>query len=98
MATQEKPQPGTQPAEDMFGRPTSPRPSEPEARPREASPGEGAGNAPRKAADEDEAEDEDEEEDPSRGGIDDIPDGDGPRSDRGTNPLPDVYWTSYPGD
>ncbi|SEU23178.1 hypothetical protein [Stigmatella erecta] len=94
MATQEKPQPGTQPAEDMFGRPTSPRHPEPEARPREAAPGEGGERTPRKAAD----ENEDGEEDPSHGGIDDIPDGDGPRSDRGTNPLPDVYWTSYPGD
>jgi hypothetical protein len=95
MATQDKKQPVTQPAEDMFGRPTSPRSAETEARPREASPGEGGG-APRKAAQED--ENEDDEEDPSHGGIDDIPDGDGPRSDRGTNPLPDVYWTSYPGD
>ncbi|MCE9668300.1 hypothetical protein LY474_10790 [Myxococcus stipitatus] len=29
--------------------------------------------------------------------LDDIPDGDGPRSDAGTNPLPDHYWTAYPG-
>jgi len=29
--------------------------------------------------------------------LDDIPDGDGPRSDAGTNPLPDLYWTAYPG-
>jgi hypothetical protein len=26
-----------------------------------------------------------------------LSDGDGPRSDRGTNPLPDVYWSAYPG-
>ncbi|WP_338872756.1 hypothetical protein [Myxococcus stipitatus] len=29
--------------------------------------------------------------------LDDIPDGDGPRSDAGTNPLPDLYWTAFPG-
>jgi hypothetical protein len=93
MATQEEKQPGTQPAEDMFGRPTGPRHTEPEARPREAGPGQDTVKAPRKAAE----ENEEDEEDPRRGGINDIPDGDGPRSDRGTNPLPDVYWTSYPG-
>lgn len=30
-------------------------------------------------------------------GVDEIPDGDGPRSDRGTNPLPDTYWAGFPG-
>ncbi|MCP3138249.1 hypothetical protein [Pyxidicoccus xibeiensis] len=29
--------------------------------------------------------------------LDELPDGDGPRSDAGTNPLPDVYWAAYPG-
>jgi hypothetical protein len=28
--------------------------------------------------------------------LDELPDGDGPRSDAGTNPLPDVYWGAYP--
>ncbi|ADO68216.1 hypothetical protein [Stigmatella aurantiaca] len=94
MATQEKKQPGTQPAEDMFGRPTSPHPQEPSERPRQEPPDAGAG----KRAREDEEEEEESDEEHGRGGIDDIPDGDGPRSDRGTNPLPTVYWTSYPGD
>ena len=40
---------------------------------------------------------EEEEEEPRRGGIDDLSDGDGPRSDRGTNPLPESYWADYPG-
>jgi hypothetical protein len=32
------------------------------------------------------------------GGIDELPDGDGPRSDRNTNPLPESYWADYPGE
>lgn len=28
--------------------------------------------------------------------LDEIPDGDGPRSDAGTNPLPHEYWDAYP--
>lgn len=28
--------------------------------------------------------------------LDELPDGDGPRSDAGTNPLPDVYWDAFP--
>lgn len=28
--------------------------------------------------------------------LDEIGDGDGPRSDAGTNPLPDTYWNAYP--
>ncbi|ATB51432.1 hypothetical protein [Corallococcus macrosporus] len=28
--------------------------------------------------------------------LDEIGDGDGPRSDAGTNPLPDTYWSAYP--
>jgi hypothetical protein len=27
--------------------------------------------------------------------LDELPDGDGPRSDAGTNPLPDVYWAAF---
>jgi hypothetical protein len=42
-------------------------------------------------------EEEDEGEARHAGGVDDIPDGDGPRSDRGTNPLPDCYWDDFPG-
>lgn len=29
-------------------------------------------------------------------GIDDLPDGDGLRSDLGKNPLPEGYWGAYP--
>jgi hypothetical protein len=76
MAKRETKQPGTQPAEDMFGRPTSPR--------HEPAPS-------RKST-------EEEEEHRDAGGLDDIPDGDGPRSDRGNNPLPESYWADYQGD
>jgi hypothetical protein len=90
MAKQDTKQPGTQPAEDMFGRPTSPRhDAEPATRP-------GARQAP--AQDQTGTRKSTEEEDEERdvGGVDDIPDGDGPRSDRGTNPLPESYWADYP--
>ena len=40
---------------------------------------------------------EEETDEPRRGGIDELSDGDGPRSDRGTNPLPETYWADYPG-
>ncbi len=80
MATQEKKQPETQPAEDMFGRPTR----------RDAPMQDRTGSRQSTAQ-------EPEEQERHLGGIDDIPDGDGPRSDRGTNPLPEVYWADYPG-
>lgn len=90
MTTQDTKQPGTQPAEDMFGRPTSPRHEEPVSRPKRDAPGEGHSGS-RKST-------EEEEEHDGLGGLDDIPDGDGPRSDRGTNPLPEIYWEDYPGE
>jgi hypothetical protein len=90
MTTRETKKPGTQPAEDMFGRPTSPRHEEPVARPKQDAPGEGRSGS-RKST-------EEEEEHRDAGGLDDIPDGDGPRSDRGTNPLPESYWADYPGE
>ena len=90
MAQQENKQPGTQPAEDMFGRPTSPTHEEPARRPAQEAPGEG--NAPSRKS----TEEEDEHHGAS--GLDEIPDGDGPRSDRGNNPLPDSYWECYPGE
>lgn len=90
MAIQDSKKPGMQPAEDMFGRPTTPRHEEPASRPARDAPGaEHAGS--RKST-----EEEDEHRD--MGGIDDIPDGDGPRSDRGNNPLPECYWADFPGD
>jgi hypothetical protein len=33
----------------------------------------------------------------SFGGVGELPDGDGVRSDLGTNPLPEVYWSAFPG-
>lgn len=79
-----------QPAEDMFGRSTSVRHEEAETRAREIdeAPTMDAQYAcgPRLHAEEDEC-----------GSIDDIPDGDGLRSDLGKNPLPDVYWSAFPG-
>jgi hypothetical protein len=90
MATQDTKKPGTQPAEDMFGRPTSPSHEEPVTRPAKDAPGEGQ-PCSRKST-------EEEDEHPRDcGGLDDIPDGDGPRSDRGNNPLPETYWADYPG-
>jgi hypothetical protein len=89
MAKQEKQQPGTQPAEDMFGRPTSPSHEEPARRPAQDAPGEGDSPS-RKST-------EEEEEHRDASGLDGIPDGDGPRSDRGNNPLPESYWACYPG-
>lgn len=90
MAKKETQQPATQPAEDMFGRPTSPQHTEPTQRPAQHAPGEDAAPS-RKST-------EEEEEHVDAGGLDEVPDGDGPRSDRGTNPLPDSYWAQYPGD
>lgn len=94
MATQDTKKPSPQPAEDMFGRQTSPRHEEPATRPAKDAPGEVPGEAHRESRKKSTAEEEDE---PSRGGIDELPDGDGPRSDRGNNPLPDTYWADYPG-
>lgn len=89
MTTRDTKKPGSQPAEDMFGRPTSPGHEEPVSRPKEA-PGEGH-HASRKST-------EEEEEHHDVGGLDDIPDGDGPRSDRGNNPLPESYWADFQGE
>ncbi|MBN1208560.1 MAG: hypothetical protein JXB05_27115 [Myxococcaceae bacterium] len=98
MANQDTKQPGAQPAEDMFGRPTAPRHGdEPAARPgvRDAPAPDDTGS--RKGAEAEYAKEfEEEYEGHHMGGIDDISDGDGPRSDRGTNPLPDVYWADFP--
>jgi hypothetical protein len=84
MATQDPKKPATQPAEDMFGRPTSPQHAEPATRPAKDAPGEEK-HSTRKST-------EEEEDEPHRGGIDDLSDG-----DRGNNPLPDTYWADYPG-
>jgi hypothetical protein len=90
MAREPKKPDTSQPAEDMFGRPTGLRHEEGEARPREldhvwtldAQYAQG----PRPH-----------EEDEEYGSLDELSDGDGLRSDLGTNPLPEVYWAAYPG-
>ncbi len=91
MATQDTKQPDTQPAEDMFGRPTSPRHAEPASRPEHQAPAQDHTGS-RKST-----EEEEEGEARHTSGLDEIPDGDGPRSDRGTNPLPESYWADFPG-
>ncbi|MDY7231374.1 hypothetical protein [Hyalangium rubrum] len=92
MAKKDLKQPTAQPAEDMFGRPTDTRHSEPATREGTKAP------VQDKTGSRKSTEQEDEDEERRAGGINDIPDGDGPRSDRGTNPLPDVYWADYQGD
>ena len=80
--------PPTQPAEDMFGRPTSPRHDEAETRSREIDEARTVDAqyacGPRPLERDDVAS------------LDDLPDGDGLRSDLGKNPLPEVYWSAYP--
>ncbi len=96
MANQDRRSP-PQPAEDMFGRPTDVRNEQEEQEPTREQ--QGAHTSPRQDHSEDyrkrcarEAEDE-----VACGGVGEIPDGDGVRSDRGTNPLPEGYWSAYPG-
>lgn len=96
MANQDR-RPPPQPAEDMFGRPTDVRNDQPEREPTREQ--QSAHQIPRHEPSDDfhkrceqEAEDE-----AARGGVGEIPDGDGVRSDHGTNPLPESYWSSYPG-
>lgn len=90
MAKKDTKQSGPQPAEDMFGRPTSPRHEEPAQRPAQGATSDSPHHS-RKST-------EEEEEHADVGGVDDIPDGDGPRSDRGNNPLPESYWAQFPGE
>ncbi|WP_224371609.1 hypothetical protein [Hyalangium versicolor] len=105
MATHDTQKPGTQPAEDMFGRPTAPRHDEPATRPVKDAPGQQAPGEEhsdtRKSTGEEHSDTRkstgEEDDEPRREGIDELPDGDGPRSDRGNNPLPDTYWANHPG-
>ncbi len=94
MATHDKSTPPPQSAEDMFGRPTDVRHEEPEPGPSREQ--QTAHRIPRVDTPdplhrkfEDEAEQE-----AAYGGVGEIPDGDGVRSDLGTNPLPEDYWSS----
>ncbi|MFP2908338.1 hypothetical protein ACLESD_25455 [Pyxidicoccus sp. 3LFB2] len=96
MAERDRKQQGTQPPEDFYGRETAPRQAK-----EERSEGTVGTRTPAPG------EDREQEKHPytidpterTPGAIlDELPDGDGPRSDAGTNPLPDTYWDSYPGD
>ena len=94
MANQDKRAP-PQPPEDMFGRPTDVRHEESGRPPSREE--QGAHPLPPSAAEEFHRHAEEEaEEEIAYGGVGAIPDGDGLRSDLGTNPLPDVYWEAYP--
>jgi hypothetical protein len=95
MANQDR-RPPLQTAEDMFGRPTDVRHENAEGQPtREQQTQhriphhEHPDECTKHAEEEAEAE-------AAYGGVGEIPDGDGVRSDLGTNPLPDVYWSAYP--
>ena len=86
------------PAEDMRGQPTSVRGEPAPGLPRREA------DAPREHRRNEEAGEEqgvnprgrsDEERD-ERETLNALPDGDGPRSDRGTNPLPEHYWDAKP--
>ncbi|RKH89265.1 hypothetical protein D7Y21_11205 [Corallococcus sp. AB045] len=137
MASNDKRPAPTQPAEDFYGRPTTPRQdSEPQR--------EGQGSTPSTPREEQrpqrpDTEEEDDEREPRRelteadekgihpraedddddnrdlrlhdasglrpydprerapgASLDDMPDGDGPRSDAGTNPVSDVYRYGHP--
>ncbi len=99
MAKRDTKAPTTQPAEDMFGRPTSmknegaPGPSR-EAQGADKLPDSESGTSQRAKADDDDEEEAAKER--AYGGVGELPDGDGVRSDRGTNPLPSSYWAAYP--
>jgi hypothetical protein len=100
MAKRDTKAPTTQPAEDMFGRPTSTRNEGAEGPSREAQGAqqlpENEGKAERKAQPHRDEDDEEEaQKERAYGGVGELPDGDGVRSDRGTNPLPSSYWAAY---
>ncbi len=98
MANQDR-RPPPQPAEDMFGRPTDVRhgKAEPEHQPSREQ--QGAHQMPGRERNDDSQKRcrEEADEEIACGGIGEIPDGDGIRSDRGTNPLPECYWSGYQG-
>ncbi|NVJ08104.1 hypothetical protein HUW63_23035 [Myxococcus sp. AM001] len=86
-------QPGIQPPEDYYGRTQEPRQPTPESEEERdlTDTAEAAEDTqPMRTRTIDPAE-------RTPGAIlDEIGDGDGPRSDAGTNPLPDTYWSAYP--
>jgi hypothetical protein len=90
MARDTKKPDSTQPAEDMLGRPTTTRHEQLENHQRELDECRTVDAQYAKGP----MPHEDNDEPCS---IDDLPDGDGLRSDLGTNRLPDVYWSAFPG-
>ena len=92
MATRDSKTP-TQPAEDMFGRPTSPRHDEEEQGPSRDAQGEQRLPAKERT---DRSADRDSDDEVRYGGVGELSDGDGVRSDKGTNPIPSSYWSAYP--
>jgi len=90
MATKDG-RPQTQPAEDMYGRETDSRNEQSHW----AQP-DRAGEVPEPTRDCQKEAEEEAERERSFGGVGELPDGDGVRSDLGTNPLPEVYWSAFP--
>ncbi|WP_164019058.1 hypothetical protein [Pyxidicoccus trucidator] len=96
MGERDKKQPGIQPPEDYYGHEKNPRRGA-----REEEPERTGTRAPPPKEDpehEQHAHAIDPAERTPGAILDDIPDGDGPRSDAGTNPLPESYWAGYPGN
>ena len=97
MAKRETQAPTQQSAEDLFGRPMSAKEEHAPDTGREAQ---GAERLPESKREEVQSGEDDEEEESRReqsfGGVGELPDGDGVRSDQGTNPLPSSYWSAYP--
>ncbi|MFY0582195.1 hypothetical protein ACN28S_55075 [Cystobacter fuscus] len=95
MAKRETQAPPQQPAEDMFGRPMS---AKDEGKPDAGREAQGAHQLPEKErkAQVDQEDEEEAQREQAYGGVGELPDGDGVRSDQGTNPLPSSYWAAYP--
>ncbi|NOJ93357.1 hypothetical protein D7W82_10870 [Corallococcus sp. CA049B] len=118
MASNDKRPAPTQPAEDFYGRPTTPRQDGEPQRPdteeedderkprRELTEADEKGIHPRAGDDADDRDlrlrdasglhPYDPRERAPGSSLDDMPDGDGPRSDAGTNPVSDVYRYGHP--
>ncbi|AEI63818.1 hypothetical protein [Corallococcus macrosporus] len=87
-------QPGIQPPEDYYGRTQATRHPTPE--PDENEQERDLADTAESAEDTQRMRTIDPAERTPGAILDEIGDGDGPRSDAGTNPLPDTYWSAYP--
>ncbi|WP_223640233.1 hypothetical protein [Corallococcus sp. EGB] len=107
MATNDKRPAPTQPAEDFYGRPTDPRGEAPQRSSAEEEEEEDERQPRRDQTGDDDDGDArrydasglrpyDPRERSPGSSLDDMPDGDGPRSDAGTNPVSDVYRYGHP--